>query len=315
MTNVVTIGGGTGSFITLRGIKNYPFDITAIVNTFDSGGSSGALRDEYGILPPGDIRRCLVALSSDETETILRKLFNYRFDKAGSLNGHSFGNLLLTALTQIEGDYPRAIEQAASILNCKGRVYPVSLEDAHLCAELEDGSIIRGEANIDIPKHDPFLQIKKVFLDKKAKVYKKAEEAILNADIIIIGPGDVYTSLIPNLLVEGVSEALKKSKAKKVYVSNLMTKLGETHGFKISQFAEEILKYAGIGKFDAVICNSKKIGEEHIKKYAEENKYPVEIDGDIYRHAHKVIRVDIFNEGDVLRHDSGKIAEIISTLI
>ncbi len=315
MKKVVTIGGGTGSFVTLRGIKNYPFDITAIVSTFDSGGSSGVLRDEYGILPPGDIRRCLVALSDDSTQSIVRELFNYRFDKDGTLQGHNFGNLLLTALTQIEGNYPDAITKASQILNCKGTIYPVALESAHLCAELEDGQIIKKETNIDVPKHNPYLKIKKIFLDSEAVLYEKAEQAILEADLIVVCPGDLYTSVIPNFLVSGIQDVLRQSKAKKLYICNLMTKLGETHEFKVSDFAKEILRYSGLEKFDYMICNTKKIDEIVLQKYASENQYPVVLDQDSYQYADQIIEEDLFIDGEVLRHDSNQIGAIIEKII
>ena len=219
---IVTIGGGAGSFTVLKGLKKYPIAITAIVTTFDSGGSSGLLRDEFGILPPGDVRRCLVALS--EEEKILRRLFMFRFEKKSSLQGHSFGNLFLTALSSIFKDDNLAIEKAGELLNINGKVLPVSLSKSHLCATLEDGTIIEGETNIDIPKHDSESKIKKIFLEPKAKLNSKARKAIMEADIIVVGPGDLYTSIIPNFLVGGMLEAMKKTKAKKIYIANLMTK-------------------------------------------------------------------------------------------
>lgn len=312
---IVTIGGGTGSFTVLRGLKKYPFDITAIVNTFDNGGSSGVLRDEYGILPPGDIRRCLLALADEDTEHVIRDLFSYRFENDGTLKGHNFGNILLTALTQIGNDYPNAIEKAAAILKCKGKILPVSLGDAHLYAELENGEIIKGETNIDIPKHDPFLKINKVFLNQSVEIFEKTKKAIEDADVIIIGPGDIYTSLIPNLLVSGVPDAIRKSKAQKIYICNLMTKLGETHGFTVSYFAREILKYIGMERFDYIIYNTTEIPKKYLKKYEEENKYPVEIDNNIKMYANNCIEANLFNEANVLRHNSEKIAEIINEII
>lgn len=315
MKKVVTIGGGTGSFVVLRGLKKYPLAITAVVSTFDSGGSSGVLRDEYGILPPGDIRRCLVALADEASESTLRELFNYRFDKDGTLNGHNFGNLLLTALTQMSADYPEAVDKAARTLNCRGNVYPVSLDSAHLCAKLENGRTIESETDIDVPKHDPFLRIERVFLKPDAQVYERTREALLEADVIVLGPGDIYTSIIPSLLVKGVPEALSESRAKKVYICNLMTKLGETHGFRASQFAEEILSYAGLEKFDYIICNKKKVGAEQLRTYAKENKHPVEVDDTIKNHTKNLIEADLSSDSDILRHDSQKLAELISRLV
>lgn len=312
MLRIVTIGGGTGSFINLRGLKRYPFSISAIVTTFDSGGSSGVLRDEYGILPPGDIRRCLVALADEEAEPTLRDLFNYRFDKDGSLQGHSFGNLFLTALTQISGDYPEAVARAARILNCKGDIYPVSLSTAHLCAELRDGQIITGETNIDIPQHDPSVAIKRVFLTPTVAVYEKAKAAILAADAVIIGPGDLYTSLIPNLLVEGMQEALQQSTAKKIYVCNLMTKYGETHDYQASDFAKTVLTYAGLSTFDTIICNNQSIPEAKLALYAKENKYPVVVDEGVKDLAAQVIMADLLSDATILHYDSDKVAKVIT---
>jgi uncharacterized cofD-like protein len=314
LPNIVTIGGGTGSFTTLKGLKKYPFNISAVVNTFDSGGSSGILRDEYGILPPGDIRRCLIALADEESESTLRELFNYRFDKDGTLKGHNFGNLFLTALTQISSNYPEAITKASTILNCKGNIYPVSLDNAHVCAELENGEVIKGETNIDVPKHDPFLKIKKVFLEPSVSIHENTKKALIEADVIVFCPGDIYTSIIPNLLVEGFAEALKESKAKKVYICNLMTKLGETHGFKASDFAKEILSYSGLDSFDYIICNEKIISKEQLELYAEENKYPVELDDELINYTKNIIKADMFKGVDMVRHDSDKIAELISQI-
>lgn len=245
MKKVVVIGGGTGTFTVLRGLKNYEHDITAIVSMFDSGGSSGVLRDEHGVLPPGDVRRCLVALSDGEQEKMLRKLFNYRFENGNTLKGHSFGNILLTALTDILDGEDKAINAAGALLNIKGKVLPVSLEKAHLCVELENGTIVEGETNIDIPKHDGNLKITKSYLNPNVKVHKKAVEAIEDADAIVFGPGDLYTSLVPNFLVDGVPEAVKRSEAKKLFVLNLFTKWGETHNYTASDYAREMLSYIG----------------------------------------------------------------------
>ncbi|MEK9201861.1 MAG: gluconeogenesis factor YvcK family protein [Patescibacteria group bacterium] len=310
---VVVIGGGTGSFVVLRGLKNYPFDISAVVTMFDSGGSSGVLRDEFGILPPGDARRCLIALSEGEKEETLRNLFNYRFNQEGSgLNGHNFGNILLTALTRIMSNEAEAIEEAGKILNIKGRVLPVSLTVAHLCAELQNGEIVEGETNIDIPKHEGSLKIKRVFLKPEAFIYEETAKAIQEADMIIIGPGDLYTSVIPNFLVEGVSKAIQKSKAKKIYIMNLMTKWGETHGFKASDFSSEIIKYLGIEKLDAIIVHDAVVSKELAETYAEQKQFPVVLDDTLKNYTARIITGDICDESSLLRHDSEKLAALIS---
>lgn len=312
---VVVIGGGTGSFVVLRGLKKYPFNITAVVTMFDSGGSSGILRDEFGVLPPGDARRCLVALSEGEREETLRSLFNFRFNNPGSsLHGHNFGNLFLTALAHIKSGDTEAISEAGKLLNIKGTVLPVSVHKSQLWAELEDGSVIEGETNIDIPKHDGSKKIAKVFLKPEAHVYEKTQEAIAQADIIVIGPGDLYTSIIPNLLVKGVSEAIRGSKAKKIYILNLMTKWGETHGFSASDFAREVLLYLQMKHFDVIIGNSKVVPSPLLGAYEKEKKYPVVMDDELSQYGEKIVIDDIYDDTSVLRHDSHKIAALIARL-
>ena len=312
---IVVIGGGTGSFVVLRGLKKYPFDITAVVTMFDSGGSSGVLRDEFGVLPPGDARRCLVALSEGDNEATLRNLFNFRFNNEGSsLHGHNFGNLFLTALAQIKENEAEAIQEAGELLNIQGRVLPVSLNKAQLCAELEDGSLIEGETNIDVPVHNGELKIKKVFLKPEARAFKETIAAIRDADMIIIAPGDIYTSIIPNLLVKGIPEAIKKSKGEVVYVLNLVTKWGETHGFKASDFAKEILSYMGENLFDYLIYNTKPFSEKLKKAYTAEKKFPVEIDEELKNYAKRLIAEDVYDDASILRHDSDKLGEIIANL-
>jgi uncharacterized cofD-like protein len=307
---IVVIGGGTGSYTVLRGLKKFPVDITAVVSMFDSGGSSGQLRDEFGVLPPGDVRRCLVALSDGEREAVLRDLFNYRFEK-GSFAGHNFGNIFLTAVADILGNQAQAIQKAGELLNIHGRVFPVSLTDAHLHAILENGEEIIGETNIDVPKHDGELRIERVFLKPSATIYPEAKKAILEADVIVIGPGDLYTSIIPNLLVKGMGDALKKSHAKKIYVANLMTKHGETNGYVASDFVSELLKYSGLTKFDVVIANSEKIPARYVKKYKKENKQPLVVDGLLQKYTKKIIKKPLFNDARFIRHDSDALAAIV----
>ncbi len=314
MKRIVVIGGGTGTFTVLRGLRNYPHHITAIVTMFDSGGSSGVLRDEHGVLPPGDVRRCLVALSGGEREETLRKLFNYRFSTGGSLKGHSFGNILLTALTELFGSEDVAINEAASILNINGTVLPVSLEKSHLSVKLEDGSVVKRETNIDIPKHDGSLRIEEVYLEPTVKAFPEALRAIEEADVVVLGPGDLYTSVIPNLLAKGVPEALQKGKAKKVCILNLFTKWGETHGYNASQFAKELLRYSYLKQFDHIVCNKENMPERILKKYAAEKKFPIEVDEHITTYAKEVIRKDLFRADYFLRHDSDAIAQIIDSI-
>ena len=314
MKKVVTIGGGTGSYVVLRGLKECSLDITAVVSMFDSGGSSGMLRDEFGVLPPGDIRRCLVALSEGTRAEILRELFNYRFENGGSMKGHSFGNLLLVALRSIYGSDIEAIRKASALLDIKGTVLPVSLDKAELHATLESGERIVGEANIDVPKHDGSIRIKEVSLEPKARLYDEAAQAVREADLVVIGPGDVYSSIVPNLLVEGMSGALKGRRGKTVLVCNLMSKWGETHDFKASDIARELLRYSTLERFDYVLCNTADMDAGLIAAYEKEKKYPIQCDEGLSACADKVITGDFFSEADIARHDSQKLAKVISEL-
>lgn len=320
MKKVVTIGGGTGSYVILRGLKMYTLDITAVVTMFDSGGSTGVLRDEFGVLPPGDVRRCLIALSEGKQAEILRKLFAYRFDTGklgtnGSGAGHSFGNLLLVALTSVYGSDIEGIKKASELLNIKGKVLPVSVEKAHVHALLEDGTEIEGETNIDEPKHDGEKRITKVFLNPPARIFDETAEAIEEAALIVICPGDLYSSLMPNFVVEGMSEALRESPAKKILVAPLMTKWGETNGYTVATVAEEISKYTGIEAFDYVLCNTGTPDPAMLAAYAEEKKMPMPIDTPALEvFAKEIILGDFASESDLARHDSDKIAKVIAEL-
>lgn len=310
---IVVIGGGTGSFTVLSGLKKYPVELSAIVTMADSGGSSRILREEFGILPPGDVRQALVALS--QSEKLLADLFTYRF-KEGGLAGHSIGNLLITALERIKGSFEKAIAEAGKILNIKGKVIPVTLENTTLYAILENGQIIKGEDNIDVPKHDPNLKIKKVYLEPKARANKMAMKSILEADLIVIGPGDLYTSIIPNLLVEGIPEAIRKSKAKKVYVCNLMTKFGETNNFQGLDFVREIEKYLG-GKFlDYVIFNNKRPSSFRIKKYEKAKASFVKYQKkDFQGENFKIIEGNFLRKKGFIRHDPEKLAKALLKIL
>lgn len=306
---VVVIGGGTGSFTVLRGLKSRVDDLCAVVSMFDSGGSTGLLRDEFGILPTGDVRRCLVALA-EENDNVLRQLFMFRFEEHSSLKGHSFGNLFLTALTEITGSEEEAIRQASRILRVKGRVLPVSFDNADVCAELETGIKIKGETNIDIPRHDPNLRIVKTWLEPEATSNPEAVDAILKADLVVAGPGDLYSSIIPNLLVKGIPDALKKTKAKKVYVCNLMTKPGETTSFKASDHLKEIIRYGCTP--DVIVCNSSKGSPVLLQKYSSQNQFPVIVDEDaIIKLKVKLVFEDVMSSPELIRHDSEKLAKLL----
>ena len=322
MKKVVTIGGGTGSYVILRGLKMYTLDITAIVTMFDSGGSTGVLRDEFGVLPPGDVRRCILALSEGKQAEILRKLFAYRFENGSNgngnksaLHGHSFGNLFLVALTTLYGSDIEGIKKASELLDIKGRVLPISLDKAHVHAHLEDGTEIIGETNIDEPKHDGDKHITHVFLRPAAHIYEETADALLDADTIIICPGDLYSSLTPSFIVEGVPEALQKSHAKKVFVAPLMTKWGETNGYSVSTVAKEICRYTGLESFDAILCNTSKPDKAMLAAYAEEKKEPMPFDiVDLETYATEIILGDFASESDLARHDSDKVAKVLAEL-
>ena len=313
MKKVVVIGGGTGSYTVLKGLKNHNLDIVAIVSMSDDGGSSGILRDEFGVLPPGDLRKCIVALS-ESTET-MKEIFQYRF-KNGCLQGHNLGNLLITALGDITGDYETAVEEVSKILNIKGQVLPVTFSNCRLCAELENGDIIVGETNIDIPKHDGNLKIKNIFLKPEAAANMKAIEAISNADLIVIGPGDLYSSVLCNLVVKGVSDAIRNSNAKKVYICNLMTKFGETNNFMVSDFVKEIENYLGKGVLDYVIFNNSEMDANLLKQYENENAYPVRLDlEEASRLNVSLILENVITQPILIRHDSEKLANEILKIL
>lgn len=308
LEKIVVIGGGTGLYTLLSGIKKFNLGITAIVSTTDSGGSSGILKDEYGILPPGDIRQCLIALS--EAEPILRRILDYRFSK-GTLKGHSFGNLLITALTEDTGSFEKAIQEAEKMLAVKGKVLPCTLDNVTLCALLENNRIIKGEEEIGNFKLYHNTWIKKLYMQPKAKAHKPSLKAINQADLIVLGPGSLYTSIIPNLLVNGIAKAINNSNARKIYVANIMVEHGETDGFTASNHVGEIEKYLK-GKLDYVLVNTAKAPSELLQKYKEE--YKVQVEPDVENINATVIRGDFLRKKNLLRHDSHKLAEAIYRL-
>lgn len=313
MKHVVVIGGGTGTFTVLSALKKYPLHLSAIVSMADDGGSTGMLRDQYGVLPPGDVRRALVALS--DSESILRELFSYRF-KEGGLHDHNFGNLFLAALEKITGDFTLALREASIILNVNGEVVPVTLDDVRLYAELEDGKVLRGETQIDIPKSSTRMPIKKIWLQPEAKMNPSVKRVLHHADLIILGPGDIYTSVIPNLLVKGVSEAIRASKAKKVYIANMMTKFGETHGFSGKDFVEKIEEHLGKKVLDYAIFNNKKPADSVLKKYKKEQAELVSVEGlNLKNKEPKYILADLLDSGGLIRHSQKKLAKVILSLL
>jgi uncharacterized cofD-like protein len=302
--NVVTIGGGTGTFVVLQALKNKGVNLSAIVAMTDSGGSTGRLRDQLGVLPPGDLRQALVALS--DMPEMWRKLFTYRFS-GGELEGHNFGNLFLTALEKITGSMECAIEEASKLLDVEGQVIPVTYADCVLGAKYSDGSTIEGESFIDDARTKR-PRIMFMYLVPSATISPKAEEAILNADYIIFGPGDIFTSIVPNFLVEGFSRALNKSHAKKIFIMNLMTKLGQTDDYAASDHIYEIEHYSGCF-LDYVIINDKTLNDEIVKLYkSADNVDPV--DDDLYsKHITeaKIIRADLLEDSPHERSESDKV--------
>lgn len=312
MKKVVVVGGGTGVFTVLTGLKKYTPNLTAVVTIADEGGSTGVLREEFGILPPGDVRKALIALA-DADDKLLSELFNYRFKEGAGLTGHNFGNLMLTALERITGSFIEAIKEAEKILGVKGKVLHATLVKSRLFAELENGKIIKGEGNMDIPNHDGRLRIKKVWLKPRATINPEAKNEILKADSIVIGPGDLYTSLLPNILVEGVPQAIKESKAKKIYVVNFMTKYGETNGFVAGDFIGEMEKYLGRDVLDYALINNRRPSYHRMKKYILERASFVEIDKLPGRPS--PVFGDFLRSQGFVRHDPDKLARVIVSLI
>lgn len=311
--SIVLVGGGGGVYRVARFLKHIRPNITTIQTVFDHGSHSGQLRDERGVLPPGDIRQAILALSDDQMEPTLRGLMSYRFTKKGSssLNGATVGNILLTALTEIEGNLPSAIKALSKLCGVRGSVLPVSLDDAELCVKLSDGSTLRGEGDIDNRSIESDATITWVYLEPKAHIFVGAYEAIIAADKIVFCPGDLFTSLVPNLLVDGFVEALHKSNAKLIYCANLMTKKAETHGFCVTDFVKVVHDYIG-RKIDLVVYNSEPIEERLKELYAVNKSYPICHKGSFveYTLTHKAENL-VDSTGDVIRHHE-RIASIIA---
>ena len=305
---VTVIGGGHGLSVLLRGIKASTSNVSAVVTVADDGGSSGRLREELGIIPPGDLRNCLVALA--DTEPLMEKLFQYRFEGNTALAGHSFGNLFIAAMNEVTGDMETALQESSKVLAVKGRVLPASKEYVRLDAIMEDGSIVEGESQIP----EAHKRIKRVRLfPKKVPAVPAALEAIETADAIILGPGSLYTSIMPNLLVEGVATALKKSKAIKIYICNVMTQPGETDDYTASMHAKAIIDHAGRGVIDYVLVNSAPISEEMCEELKAK---PVIIDEDrINTLGMGLVKADLISETDAGRHDPYKLCAAVMKMI
>ncbi len=310
--NITTIGGGTGTFNVLSGLgRNRQLNLAAIVSVADSGGSTGELRDEFGILPPGDVRRAIVALA-DDTE-VVRRLFEYRFKEGKRIAGHTVGNLLLTALTDIVGDFERGIEELADMFDVHGKVIPVTLDNVSLAVTLENGEQIVGETHIDVPRHDTTIPIREAFLLGGGRLNPRAREAIENSDYVIIGPGDLYTSIIPNLLCTGMVEALRNTTARIIYVCNIMTKHGETDGFCVEDFVRVLEQYLGEGTIDYLLVNNGELRSSLLRKYEEEGKIPVRLHDrqSLVQKGIKIIERDFTSETDYIRHDPHKLSRTI----
>lgn len=323
----VVIGGGTGSFSVLSGLKHQISDIAALVSMADDGGSTGMLRDDMGVLPPGDVRKCLVALSDAPQE--LRELFNYRYENGG-LQGHSFGNLFLSTVEKMTNNFADAVRIAGDVLRINGRVIPITLTDVRLAIAWSDGTVVRGEGRIDVMKFVKDRGLPQLYLEPEAALNPEAQEAIMQADIIVIAPGDLYTSLGPLLVVPGVAEALAKTKAKKVYVCNLVSKPGQTDGLTVAGHAAEIERFAGGKIIDHVLYNTAAPPDYLVEKYMSQGELPIEAVAAEFRGKHyRAIGVSLIADNAApvqksdplaahrtfIRHDGEALARAVLELI
>ena len=318
--NLVALGGGTGLSTLLSGLKrlvgeerlNKPAiaNLSAIVTVSDDGGSSGRLREELQMLPPGDIRNCMIALSEDSN--LISRLFKYRFRGDGQLGGHSFGNLFLAALAEVTGDFTEAVRLSSEVLASKGHIYPATISDVRLIAELENGETVRGETQISASK----VPIRRLSLEpEQCLPLPAALKAIRAADVITVGPGSLYTSILPNLLVARVPRAIAESSAVKIYICNLMTQPGETDNYSARQHLETIRHYAPEIHFDFVIVNDKKISAEQAERYALEGAHQIGLDDDaldsVLDRSTQVVRANLLEEGEKVRHNSDVLADVV----
>ena len=316
---LVAIGGGTGLSTLLAGLKQlvgkrneglWLESLSAIVTVSDDGGSSGRLREELQMLPPGDIRNCMIALSEDSS--LLSRLFRHRFRGDGELGGHSFGNLFLAALSEVTGDFTEAVRLSSEVLASKGHIYPATISDVRLVAELEDGTVVRGETQISASR----APIRRLHLEpEQCLPLPEVLKAIRMADVITVGPGSLYTSILPNLLVSRVAHAIGESRTTKIFVSNLMTQPGETDGYTARQHIETVKKYAPEIHFDFVVVNDRRISDEQAERYAAEDAYQIGIDDDVMDtvvdRSTEVIRADLLDEGEKVRHNSDRLARVV----
>jgi uncharacterized cofD-like protein len=315
---IAALGGGTGLSTVLRGLKQHvgdpkgriqrPIaDLVAIVTVTDDGGSSGRLRRDYRVLPPGDIRNCMVALSKDEH--LLGKLFQYRFSAGRGLAGHSFGNLFLTALTRITGDFPEAVRVSSQVLAIRGRIFPSTAQNVTLEAELEDGSTVAGETRISRSKH----RIRRIRLvPRRVRPLPEVLAALRAADLILVGPGSLYTSVIPNLLVEGVIKAIARSKAKCVYIANLMTQPGETEHYSVADHVRAIYEHTRLRIFDYAVINRTPASAQMLRRYSAQGAEIVKPSfAELKRIGLPYITADLLQQRGKIRHDTGRLAELL----
>ncbi|MFA5926348.1 MAG: gluconeogenesis factor YvcK family protein [Parcubacteria group bacterium] len=327
--NVVTIGGGTGSFVLLSGLKKYSVNITAILSMADDGGSTGLLRDELGVLPPGDVRQCLVALS--ESSSLMRNLMGYRFENGG-LKGHSFGNIFISALEKTAGSFVKATEEVGKILNIVGEVMPVSEGDMRLLIRLNNGKVLKGETELDHSEEIRKIGIKEVRLVKKVRACRQALDRIRKADFIIIGPGDLYGSLIPNFLVDEIRRAIQKSKARLIFNCNLTNRKGQTDGYDLERYVRHLEKYLGAGRINFVTFNSKKPPKKLMDRYERKEGKGAMVEfyeAEEGKRGFRVVRSDLLSSEAVkysksdaisgtralIRHDSDKLAKVLMKII
>jgi uncharacterized cofD-like protein len=319
--NLVAIGGGTGLSTLLAGLKRlvgkqsddsiWFKNLSAIVTVSDDGGSSGRLREELQMLPPGDIRNCMIALSEDST--LISRLFRHRFRGNGELGGHSFGNLFLAALTEVTGDFVEAVRLSSEVLASKGHIYPATINDVRLVAELEDGTSVRGETQITASRS----RIRRLHLEpEQCLPLPEALAAIRNADLITVGPGSLYTSILPNLLVSRVADAIGASSATKIFICNLMTQPGETDGYTARQHLEIVNQYAPEIHFDFVVVNNRLISPQQAETYAVEGAVQIGIDNDLLEGRldgeTEIIRADLLDQGEKVRHNSEGLAQVVT---
>lgn len=318
---IVNLGGGTGLSTLLRGLRNLsaeledaagapPLDLAAIVTVSDDGGSSGRLRRDFDMLAPGDIRNCMVALAEDET--LLTKLFNHRFQSGKGLEGHNFGNLFLTALTEVTGDFHEAIKVSSEVLAIRGRIFPSTLENVRLEAELRTGRSMLGETRITGSRGG----IKHMRLrPRECAPVPEALQAIAEADLVTLGPGSLYTSVIPNLLISGVAQAVAQSPARKAYISNLMSEPGETDGYSAADHLRAVYEHSGDGLVDTVIVNNREAVPEAVDRYARQGAYAVQVDStELRAMGAQVVDAPLLADGPVVRHETETLARLLVKL-